>query len=86
MSRFIGMDQRVKEALAIIQAYGTIGGDHHRAWVLDQVVRTLAGCPSVSKEFVDNRGNKFKAMVLGENREYLDWVATMEEWDAGIAP
>ena len=29
------------KALHLIEQYGQIGGDHHRCWVLDQVVRAL---------------------------------------------
>ena len=33
----------IEEALDIINSYGGIDGDHHRLWVLDQVVRKLTG-------------------------------------------
>lgn len=35
--------QRIEKALELIERYGSIDGDHHKAWVLDQVVRTLTG-------------------------------------------
>jgi len=38
------------EALEIITRYGGIDGDHHKAWVLDQVVRRLTG--SMYEEYV----------------------------------
>jgi hypothetical protein len=31
------------DALDLIRRYGGIDGDHHKAWVLDQVARLLAG-------------------------------------------
>lgn len=31
----------IEDALALIVQYGSIEGDHHKQWVLDQVVRTL---------------------------------------------
>ncbi|MEO0760114.1 MAG: hypothetical protein AAFY78_24960 [Cyanobacteria bacterium J06648_16] len=34
---------RIAEALKIIAAYGWIDGAHHKQWVLDQVIRVLAG-------------------------------------------
>lgn len=33
--------ERIDEALGIISRYGGIDGDHHKQWVLDQVVRAL---------------------------------------------
>lgn len=37
------MEERVQKALAIASQFGGIEGDHHRAWVIDQIVRELAG-------------------------------------------
>ena len=33
----------INKAIAIAIQYGSIDGDHHRAWVIDQMVRILAG-------------------------------------------
>ena len=33
---------RVNEAIELILRYGGIDGDHHKMWVLDQVLRLLA--------------------------------------------
>jgi hypothetical protein len=30
-------------ALIVAHHYGTIDGDHHKAWVIDQMVRALCG-------------------------------------------
>ena len=35
-------DQQIEKALELILRYGDIGGDHHKMWVIDQVVRILA--------------------------------------------
>jgi hypothetical protein len=32
-----------ERALALALRYGQIDGDHHKAWVIDQMVRLLAG-------------------------------------------
>lgn len=37
------MEQKISEALDIIQRYGGCDGGHHKDWVLDQVVRILTG-------------------------------------------
>ena len=34
---------KIKQAIDLVVRYGGIDGDHHKAWVLDQVVRVLAG-------------------------------------------
>ena len=34
---------RIQDALDIIEQYGGIAGGHHKAWVLDQVLRALTG-------------------------------------------
>lgn len=34
---------KIKEALVLALRYGGIDGDHHKAWVIDQMVRVLTG-------------------------------------------
>jgi len=34
----------MKEAIEIAIRYGGIDGEHHKAWVIDQIIRILAGC------------------------------------------
>jgi len=36
------MNDKVQDALDIIFQYGGIDGEHHKCWVLDQIVRVLA--------------------------------------------
>ena len=33
----------IGEAIAIAEQYGHTAGDHHKAWVIDQMVRALTG-------------------------------------------
>lgn len=35
--------KRIKKAIKIATMYGQIDGDHHKAWVIDQMLRVLAG-------------------------------------------
>jgi len=35
--------ERIRVALELAVRYGGIDGDHHKAWVIDQMVRVLAG-------------------------------------------
>ena len=36
-------DERVKAALEIAFRYGSIDGEHHKTWTIDQMVRALTG-------------------------------------------
>jgi hypothetical protein len=62
---------KIAMALDVIFKYGQIEGDHHRAWVIDQVVRELTG--NHYKDFID---------VYCEH----DGVPNAYEWNEGIAP
>lgn len=62
---------KIDEALGLIRQYGGIDGEHHKQWVLDQVVRALTG---------DN----YAAWVV-EQRAGEDGPDTYD-WDEGIAP
>jgi hypothetical protein len=35
--------ERIDEAVTLAVRYGGIDGDHHKAWVIDQMVRVLTG-------------------------------------------
>lgn len=37
------LENRIAKALKTIASYGQTDGEHHKAWVLDQVVRELTG-------------------------------------------
>lgn len=36
-------EEKIKSAIKIINDYGYIDGEHHKQWVIDQVVRRLLG-------------------------------------------
>lgn len=38
-------DARIAKALEFADCYGGIDGDHHKMWVIDQMVRALTDCP-----------------------------------------
>ena len=88
---------RIDRALELAVQYGGIGGDHHKAWVIDQMVRELTGCPTVQREspFPWADGKKHIVATLGEAVEYHEFVRKAREgedgpetydWDTGIAP
>jgi hypothetical protein len=62
---------RIKKALELAVQYGGIDGQHHRAWVIDQVVRALAG---------DKYDDVVRAACAG-----ADGPETYD-WEVGIAP
>jgi hypothetical protein len=78
---------RIGRALEYAETYGTTDGDHHKMWVIDQMVRALTGCPLVEKT-ATSEGVTYTYTAQGESGEYQRWVEAMAEyeWDEGIAP
>jgi hypothetical protein len=64
-------EKKLEEALDIAVRYGGIDGDHHKTWVIDQIVRALTG---------DDYDNFIAAAKAGE-----DGPETYS-WETGIAP
>lgn len=67
------MEERIKNALSYAWRYGQIGGDHHKMWVIDQMVRALCGDEEDYEKWVD----AYEAPL--SNGDYYDW-------STGIAP
>lgn len=63
--------QRIESAIELAIKYGGIDGEHHKAWVIDQMVRSLAG---------DNYNQIVAEACNGEDGP------NTYEWDEGIAP
>jgi hypothetical protein len=61
--------------LEYIHAYGQIDGEHHKAWVLDQVVRILNGAPVIIKLASWANGQHEYRYSIGTSDQYADWVA-----------
>lgn len=68
------MDERIERALKIAWRYGQIYGDHHKTWVIDQMVRALCGN---EEEYV--RWVRAYEAPLSRPCDYY-------EWHTGIAP
>ena len=64
-------DERIEKAINLAVRYGGIDGEHHKAWVIDQMVRVLAG---------DEYDEIVRDAKAGE-----DGPETYS-WDVGIAP
>ena len=64
-------DERIEKAIDLAVRYGGIDGEHHKTWVIDQMVRALAG---------DGYDEIVRDAKAGE-----DGPETYS-WDVGIAP
>lgn len=80
---------KISNAMMVADIYGAIDGAHHKAWVLDQVIRALTGCKF---EIVNGRALDIKEVDHDNpSEEYKAWIAARceggdYEWDEGIAP
>lgn len=84
-------------AICFIEKYGQIDGGHHKAWVLDQIVRILKGTKVIVKQASWSSGHKEYRLMLDEpSANYEKWVEEMKGdivdgeyeygYDEGIAP
>lgn len=83
-------------AMSFIEAYGQIDGDHHKAWVLDQVARILNGTKVIVTTARWEDGHKEYRINVGKpSKKYLGWVKSMQfgedgdetyGYEEGIAP
>lgn len=89
------METPTSKALELIMDCGGVDGDHHKQWVLDQVVRILTECPTVTKTALDCNGKEYSYETLGYSDAYYAWIDVHNagedgpdtyEWDEGIAP
>jgi hypothetical protein len=89
------MENRIKKAIEIAVRFGGTDGDHHKAWVIDQMVRALTGCPEKNKRFLSCNGSPYTAKVMVASKEYKKLIAEAKagedgpntySWDVGIAP
>ena len=68
----------IARALDLAVRYGGIGGDHHKSWVIDQMVRALTGCEGQTDS------PKYSELVAcaKSGEDGPDTYA----WEVGIAP
>ena len=70
------MKDKLKEIEDLVWRYGQIDGSHHKAWVIDQVMRII-------------KGDEYEEWVHSYEYQDVDNNPTVEkeyEWDPGIAP
>lgn len=72
------LQERIDKALNIALQYGQIDGAHHKAWVIDQIVRVLAGddYKKIINEYVFDGKEPVLAVIEGK----------FYQWDIGVAP
>jgi hypothetical protein len=89
------MRHAIAKALQIAFQSSQVDGDHHKAWVLDQMVRALTGCPLVEKSAIDCRNQPYTYKGFGESELYETFIAKAKagedgpdtyDWDLGIPP
>lgn len=77
------LQMRIDAALETANLYGGIDGDHHKMWVIDQMVRALCGNDEAYDTWV--MFHKFDTddpdLAL---RRYN--VGDYSEWETGVAP
>ncbi len=83
------------KALEIAKGFGQTDGDHHKAWVIDQIVRALLDCPMVEKEGIDWSNQLYTYLAMGESDNYRKFIAEARDgedgpetygWNVGVAP
>ncbi len=76
-------EDKITEAINVAYTYGQVDGSHHKAWVIDQMVRALLG--DAYDEWIyaykktDDDGNLTDPEDEDEDEDIYDW-------DEGIAP
>ena len=72
------LQEKIDKALDIALQYGQTDGAHHKAWVIDQIVRVLA----------EDDYKKIINEYVFDGKDPVEAVAKEEfyVWDTGIAP
>ena len=68
-------DERIQKAMEIAWCYSQNDGAHHKAWVIDQMVRALCETEDIYKQW-----------VADYTKPFSDNPGDYYEWDVGIAP
>ena len=66
-------ETKIKKALSVAWNYGQIDGDHHKAWVIDQMVKCLCGSDEAYDEWI-------------QQYESPEMDGEGYDWDPGVAP
>lgn len=74
--------ERIVAALEVAASYGGIAGDHHKMWVIDQMVRALTGCPIVGDSYGESPLYVRFVLLYNDGEDGPETYA----WEEGIAP
>ena len=88
--------ERIAKALDYAMRWGQVEGDHHRLWVIDQMVRALCNC-QIQQYNITYQGKSYQYEEQGTNESYNSFVRIYNEgehgegehgysWKTGIAP
>jgi len=81
-------------AMYFLEHYGQIEGDHHKAWVCDQIARVLYGTKVIVKLAKWEDGTQeYRVSLSVPSQEYIDWVEKMRgdngteyDYNYGVPP
>ena len=88
-------EERIKRAIEVAVQCGGHDGEPHKAWVIDQMVRCLTGCPTETRTAKTRSGQVYSYEALGESDEYIRLIVEAKagedgpdtyDWDVGIPP
>ena len=75
--------ENVQKALRIAFEYGMTDGDHHKLWVIDQMVRVLTNCQMETKQKLDvATETMYEYEALGGSDEYDEFCRWFSWGDA----
>lgn len=70
-----------------IEKYGTIDGEHHKNWLLDQIVQITQGTKVIIKVAEWSNGLKeFRFTLDKPTEKYHNWIKQYNDHNIGIAP
>jgi hypothetical protein len=86
------LNARINRALKVAADLSYVEGDHHKQYVIDQMVRALTGCElELLMKFNDDNALQYTYKTRGESNEYREFLEEYARdndwaWDPGIAP
>jgi hypothetical protein len=89
------MRKAITKALQIARDSGQVDGSHHKAWVIDQMVRALTGCPIIELRALDSRKKPYTYKAFGNSELYEKFIKMHNDgeegpdtysWEEGIPP
>ncbi len=75
-----------------IESYGQIDGDHHKAWLLDQIMKILNDCKIIIKLAQWSNGQEeYRISIEKHSDKYETWISNytrgcIYSYETGIAP